>query len=521
MTSATGSVTPGAATPEGTRAFAARHAARGAGAYGPLGRTGLTACRLGFGGYRINDGTPVHRSALEQALARGVNVVDTSTNYTDGGSERLVGQVLGEAIRRGRLAREGIAVVSKIGYVQGQNMTLAQERAAAGRPFPEMVLYQPDCWHCVHPAFLEDQLARSLDRLGLRTLDVCLLHNPEYFLSDAAHTGGAALDATRDEFYRRLTEAFRFFEERVAAGALGWYGVSSNTVAHPVDDPEATSLARMLAAAEAAGGPGHHFGVLQLPLNLFEAGGTLESNNPPDAPATARRSVLELASTKGIGVLVNRPLNAVVGRGMVRLADFPDAPASSVDRQLEKVRALEAEYRREIAANLRVGPDSDKPESFLRWADQLAGVRARIASVTYWEQIEWQVRGLTTHVVGALDEGIKGDLARSWRAWRDRYVPELDRLLDAFRAEAGLRSQEQSRAITAAVDSRLPPERRGATLSQKALWTLASTSGVSTVLVGMRRPAYVEDATAMLGWPPLADVRPVYEAIRSLRLAET
>jgi aryl-alcohol dehydrogenase-like predicted oxidoreductase len=520
MTSAMGSVTPGAATPAGTRAFAERHAAARAHAYRPLGRTGLTVCRLGFGGYRINDATPVHRSALEQALAGGVNLVDTSTNYTDGGSERLVGQVLGEAIRRGRIAREEIVVVSKVGYVQGQNMALAQEREAAGRPFPEVVRYQPDCWHCVHPAFLEDQLARSLDRLGLRTLDVCLLHNPEYFLSDAAHAGGASLDKTRDEFYGRLTEAFRFFEERVADGTLGWYGVSSNTAAHTVDDPEATSLARMLAAAEAAGGPGHHFAVLQLPMNLFEAGAILESNNPPDAPASARRSALALASTEEIGVLVNRPLNAVVGRGMVRLADFPVAPASSVDRQLEKVRALEAEYRREIAAHLRVGPDSDKPENFLRWADQLAGVKDRIASVTYWEQIEWQVRGLTTHVIGALDAGIAGDLARRWRAWRDRYVPELDRLLDAFRAEAGLRSQEQSRAISAAVDPRLSPERRGATLSQKSLWTLASTPGVSTVLVGMRRPAYVEDATGVLGWPPLADVRPVYEALRSLRLPE-
>ena len=94
----------------------------------------------------------------------------------------------------------------------------------------------------------------------------------------------------------------------------------------------AVALARMLAAAEAAGGPGHHFGVLQLPMNFFEPGGILESNNPPNAPETARRSVRELASTKGIGVLVNRPLNAVVGRGMVRLADFPDAPASPADR---------------------------------------------------------------------------------------------------------------------------------------------------------------------------------------------
>ena len=138
-------------------------------AYGPLGRTGLTVCRLGFGGYRVNDDTPVHRSALERALAGGVNLVDTSTNYTDGGSERLVGRVVGDAIRRGRIAREEIVIVSKIGYVPGQNLARARERETAVRPFPEMVRYQPDCWHCVHPAFLEDQLARSLDRLGDRT----------------------------------------------------------------------------------------------------------------------------------------------------------------------------------------------------------------------------------------------------------------------------------------------------------------------------------------------------------------
>ena len=106
---------------------------------------------------------------------------------------------------------------------------------------------------------------------------------------------------------------------------------------------------------------------------------------------------------------------------MVRLADFAVAPASALDRQLEGVRKLEAEYRKEIAAHLRVGPDSDKPESFFRWADQLAAVRDRVASVTYWEQIEWQVRGLTARVVGALDAGVAGELAGRWRGWRDRY----------------------------------------------------------------------------------------------------
>jgi aryl-alcohol dehydrogenase-like predicted oxidoreductase len=381
-----------------------------------------------------------------------------------------------------------------------------------------MVHYQDACWHCIHPEFLDDQLGRSLERLGLETLDVCLLHNPEYFLSDAAHRHAGPIDEVRDEFYRRLAAAFRYFEARVAAGTLGWYGVSSNTVALPADDPEATSLARMLAAAREAGGDGHHFGVLQLPMNLLEPAAAQEPSGPPGGPGVSRRSVLELALAEGIGVLVNRPLNAVMGRGMVRLADFAGGDAGALERQLARVRELESEYRRDVARHLRVQRDSDRPEDFLRWADQLAGVRARVTGVTYWEQIEWQVRGLTARVVRALDRGTTGELAPRWGGFRDRYLPELERLLDAFRADAGERSQRESRAVSAALDPLLPAERRGAPLSQKALWVLASTPGVSTVLVGMRRPAYVEDATAVLAWPPLPGVRPVYEALARLAL---
>jgi aryl-alcohol dehydrogenase-like predicted oxidoreductase len=508
----------GAATSAGTLTHAERRGdAHGLG-YGPLGRTGLTVCRLGFGGYRVDAETPVHRAALERALATGVNLVDTSTNYADGGSEDLVGQVVGDLVRTGRIAREATVVVSKIGYVQGQNLALARERDGAGRPFPEMVRYQQSCWHCVHPEFLEDQLERSLGRLRLETLDVCLLHNPEYFFSDAAQRGEGSVETLRDEFYRRLAAAFRFFEDQVAAGRLRWYGVSSNTVAQPVDDPEATSLTRMLAAAREAGGPDHHFAVLQLPLNLFEAGGVLQATDPPGGPPAARRSVLELAAREGIGVLVNRPLNAVVGRGTVRLADFPAPPPGALERELAAVGELEEEYRAEIASKLRVKQDSDRPEDFLRWAGQLAKVRERISGVTYWEQVEWQVRGLTARVVRALDQGLSGETAERWRAFRDRYRPALERLLRAFRAEAAGRSQRESRAVAAALDPALPGARRGAPLSQKALWVVASTPGVSTVLVGMRRPAYVEDAAAILDWPPLADPRSVYTTLRGLRL---
>jgi uncharacterized protein len=288
---------------------------------GVLGSTGLPVSRLGFGCYRVDDETPGHRAALARAIETGCTLIDTSTNYTDGHSESLVGEVLEDLRRRDPARRRAVVLVSKIGYVQGRNLALAFERDRARQPFPEMVRYMDGCWHCIHPEFLRDQLTRSRQRLRVETLDVCLLHNPEYFLSDAAHRGdaqhGAApIEEARAEFYRRLRDAFAFLEEAAKAGEIRFYGVSSNTCVSPAGDPEATSVSRMLAAAVSAAGENHRFRVLQLPMNLFETGAALEPNTGPDGARTA----LEAAAAAGLGVLVNRPLNAIVGGRLLRLA---------------------------------------------------------------------------------------------------------------------------------------------------------------------------------------------------------
>ena len=127
------------------------------------------------------------------------------------------------------------------------------------------------------PEFLDDQLAGSLDRLGLATLDVCLLHNPEYFLSDAKQrkliVDDSTLDELRTDFYRRLEQAFVYFERQIDSGRIQFYGVSSNTSTARPGDPEATSLSRMLEAAQRAAQqtdkPQHGFRVLQLPHESF------------------------------------------------------------------------------------------------------------------------------------------------------------------------------------------------------------------------------------------------------------
>jgi uncharacterized protein len=495
------------ATPAGTERYARLFAGSlGPGAYGPLGSTQLSASRLGLGSYRVDEDTPAHRAALELALRTGINLIDTSTNYTDGGSERLIGQVLADLVGRGTLEREQVVVVSKIGYVQGQNLVLAREREAAGQPFPEMVKYMDGCWHCIHPQFLGDQLGRSLGRLGLATLDVCLLHNPEYFFSDARHRTSGPLPALRGEFYRRLSEAFRFFEAEVTAGRIGAYGVSSNTCAAPAADPEATSLSRMLDAARAAGGRGHHFRVLQLPMNLCEAGALLEPE-----------SVLATAAREQIAVLVNRPLNAVAGRGMLRLADFVLTPAPEPTAALAALGDLEAEFGRDLAPGVGNRLGSHSPGDFFRWAERLDGLADHLDSLDQWQQIEGHtVVPRVAHAVRALDRALDDELGTRWREWRSRYLAALETTFAALRRVGGKRSRARSRAVAAALDPRLAPERRHETLSRKALWVLLSTPGVSVVLLGMRRPAYVDDAREVLRWPPLDDVRAAYEAMSRL-----
>ena len=167
----------GFATPAGTRQMADRFADR---TFNLLGRTGLCVSRTGFGCYRVNAGNVTHATALAKALDSGINLIDTSANYADGGSEQLVGQVIADSIAKGGLSREQVVVVSKGGYLQGDNWTLHRRREAAGRPFTDVILLKEGLAHCIHPDFLDDQIGRSLDRLGLDVLDGYLLHNPEY-----------------------------------------------------------------------------------------------------------------------------------------------------------------------------------------------------------------------------------------------------------------------------------------------------------------------------------------------------
>jgi len=484
----------GRATADGTARYLARHLPGGE--QRRLGRDGPWVSALGFGAYRVVEQSGEHRAALAAALEAGVNLVDTSTNYGGGSSETLVGQVLGELVASGAVARDEIVVVSKVGYLEGTILDEARSRAAAGDPWPEVVKFDEQAWHCIHPAFLEAELTRSLARLGLETLDFCLLHNPEQFLLEAVRKKAGELDVARGAFYAGVEAAFRHLEREVARGRIAAYGVSSNTLAAPATDPGATDVARLHAAALRAGGERHSFRLVELPLNLLEGGGLGEAG----AIATAARL--------GLGVLVNRPLNAVDGAALLRLSDLPPrvGEAPEVAPRLAELALLEGDLRETFFPRLRTPDGAEPPEGLLAWADRLNATMDSFGSLEQWLELEQRVvRPHTRRVLDTLDRAFAGELRQRWLAWRDRFVPSLEAALRALRERAADRSRERLAELRAALSDRLPPDRRGAPLARLAVWSAASVPGVSSVLVGMRREPYVRALVPLLAWAPLSD----------------
>lgn len=518
----------GSATSQGTAAYVSKllsssHQSRpNEKGYTQLGTTGLTTSRIGFGCYRVALGHEEHEQALQKALREGCNVIDTSTNYGDGESEQLVGSVLSDLIKNNEITREEVLVVSKIGYVQGQNLKKAESREHSGAPYPDMVKYGEGIWHCIHPEFLEDQLTLSLDRLGLATLDICLLHNPEYFLSDAKNkklaTSQETLSQLRDEFYRRLTMAFTYLESQVTTGRIQYYGVSSNTCTSPPGELEATSLFRMLesaqAAAQQANQPTHHFRVLQLPFNLLESDAMLT----PNTGKLEDQTVLEYAAKQDIAIFVNRPLNAIPPRGgaILRVADPHTKPTGiSFEDQQQKVAALEEEFTKEFVPLIAYSGKGLEPKDFFTWADALEQLRPSVYNLQHWDQIEAQmIAPHVNQVSNVLTQHLKDKTAEQWQDWRSRYIPELVSLLQIMRNEATEKNRQQVQTLANLVNPLLPEDKRNKPMSQKALWVLSSTPGVTCVLNGIRKPSYVEDSLSILNQAPLPNVKPIYEAAK-------
>lgn len=453
----------------------------------PLGKLHVPVSPVGFGCYRVDDRVPRHREALRLALLSGVNLVDTSTNYGDGHSEILVGKVLKELAATGEVKREEIVVVTKAGYVQGQNLREAHERRKLGDPWREMTEYARDCWHCISPEFLADQLSASLGRLAMPRVDLLLLHNPEYFLSDAEHRRMPLTEA-RDTFYDRIGRAFGQLEQEVAAGRIAAYGISSNTFVVPHGKADAVDLLRVLELA----GPG--FAAIQLPMNPVELGAR-EPIHTVDG-----RSVLDVAREHELAVLVNRPLNGFRQSRLHRFATvgapFAPVPSPSTDA-LARLRTAEEEFAQAFAPRLSVEDGVAPPEELIAISPLLAEFEKRGLDLSTFREV-WDdvVEPRRTELLAELREVFSRDA--DFRRWADGWdaaiLDAASGLVERLAPKEEARFAELSEIVTKTLH-----ESSEGTLSQRTIKGLLDVPGVTSVLVGMRRPEYVRDAVGTFG----------------------
>jgi len=451
-----------------------------------LGKTGYTVSICGFGCYRIDIGVRSHEKALIKAIKSGINIIDTSANYSDGGSEKLVGKVVNKLILEVKISRDDIVIVSKGGYIQGSNHDMALERENNGKPFPEVTKCAPDLWHCIHPEFLEDQITRSLERLNLERIDVYLLHNPEYFLTYSQITDD---ERRKKEYYRRIEQAFIHLEKEVSEKRINYYGISSNTFGLPSDKPNFTSLERVIEIAKNIS-ENNHFAVVQLPLNLFEQGGAQNKNQTND-----QKTFLELAEESNLGVLVNRPLNAIIKNQLIRLADFPVTESRSeveINELIEDLSKQEKILIEKYVSFINVSSSERKNlvES-LSLARVIRANRQNFTSPGNFKDVKlYHLIPRANFAINLLGKHFDEDnIVRSLR----NYAVTVNILLDSIQSSLAKKQNEKNRHIHQKLDAYLYNEQKKLTLSQKSVLMINSLSGVTSTLVGMRNEEYVND----------------------------
>lgn len=266
----------------------------------------LTISALGVGTY-LGDCTDEddlgYAQTMRAAIAGGVNLIDTASNYRCQRSERVVGRTLESLIAAGETRRDELVVCTKGGYV-----ALDGEPPASREQYEawlEKTLVAPGivqrgdlvrAGHSIAPSFLEHQLEQSRANLRLQTVDLYYLHNPEEQL----------LGVDRATFRTRLRAAFTMLEERAERGEIGGYGCATWLGLRVAPEHrQHLTLAELVTVARDIAGATHHFRAVQLPVSLAMP----EAARTPTQPLGRKLvPLLDAADALGVAVVASAPL---------------------------------------------------------------------------------------------------------------------------------------------------------------------------------------------------------------------
>lgn len=231
---------------------------------------------------------------VKEAIAKGINLIDTASNYRYGQSEKEIGEALQELFDNNTAEREELIICSKGGFIQLEY------------PFPE----NPYTWieenivdaglaskedieldqHCMTPDYLEWSCKKSLANLGVDSLDIYYLHNPEMQLMRLGEKA----------FYKQIEKIFTRFEKLADEGLFQSYGIAVWNGFTSENSGELLSLEKLVECAIKVAGMNHRFKYIQLPFNMGKTSAYTAQTQKVDGVAC---SVINAAHNLGIGVI--------------------------------------------------------------------------------------------------------------------------------------------------------------------------------------------------------------------------
>ena len=262
---------------------------------------------IGMGTYLgecTDEDDALYTETIAAAISCGVNVIDTAINYRCQRSERAVGSAIQRAVAEG-IPRDALVVCTKGGYLPLSDRaprSRDEYRAYLKREFFNPGILTPDDiiagGHSIAPSFLRYAIAQSRKNLGIGSIDVYYLHNPEQQL-------GALTPASLRE---RLRAAFMVLEDTAARGEIRAYGCATwNALRVPPGAKAHLALEDLLSIAREVAGDRHHFRAVQLPINLAMPEAVRDATQPLGKKETLV-TALEAGAALGVGVVASASL---------------------------------------------------------------------------------------------------------------------------------------------------------------------------------------------------------------------
>ena len=300
---------------------------------------------------------------------------------------------------------------------------------------------------------LDEQLNLSFQRLQRNIIDCYLIENPEELLFEFIKNG-VEKDDRLDSMNAKLFDAFLELELAVKNKKILSYGISSDafSVEHMSDYflPYEDILILAQDAAEEVKNKKHSLTTIELPVNMLELDGL---------------KCASWAKENNLRVLASRPLNALSSKGMFRLAEYDEG----------------YEYYHHLNELLEV-TDNEMLKPLYNLIEELDDTKHKFSFIGDYDSFLYTQ--MIPHIKTSL-EVLDEENATTMLNFIDLFLQEYRKMVSY---ECSKTTKKQLQKLFENCDG---------LMQECALKFLMAKKEIDYIVIGMRKPSYVDEVLAL------------------------